>query len=365
MPTVDAIQSSSTTMERFHSIFFEMDNVVARAVRQDPGATRWGAIVRLYVGDKRQLTIGAFESAIYRVRTHEELARTHVRARIYDRIRPDSKKVAEADAIWEEGQALRTPMEPSGSPAVPWCSGLLALLVGGHLAEATRVISYSKPDLSCEQLLRMLNTFEDAVYVSPFSEALLKAARTPQINPSDLKTLVKCNLANPVDDHGEEITDETALNRYLSQEATRLRRCFDARKIWTLSDRVCDAFAAGWSESQKHRKSPNVESVFLKYAAIIANDASLSPDDRKAMWRDQVTRWVFSHSGSDVSATMGIVQLHDLMMNSSSVLAQEVRRTLQFSSRGKDGMSKLASEALRGLKHLQINQSSLLKSAES
>src|ERR1700690_4371355 len=103
--------------------------MVAPATRTDPNARRWSRIVQSYVGDGKRISVNGFENAIREIQEATGLEATSVRTRIYERL--SKEKVAQPDAAWEEGEALRA--------AAPWTSGLLSTLASGHYAEATGI----------------------------------------------------------------------------------------------------------------------------------------------------------------------------------------------------------------------------------
>jgi hypothetical protein len=322
--------------------------MISAAVRSDPSAKQWSRIVSRLVGDKKAITISDFEAAVLKIQEADGIQTTHVRARIYDRLKDDPSKAAAPDAAWEEAEALHA--------VAPWCSGLLALLAAGHYSEATGVIGMSTPSLTCERMLRMLERFEDAIYLSPF-DAFLGPTAESEFIPADIKRFVELKAVDARTDNNEEIVGENALIAYSQQEAARLQRRNTARRTWSLSDDVRDAFIIGRTTWQKKRTSANALTGLLKYAALVARDATLTASERKHLWRFHLTRWICMHTGGD--DTMSLLQVYDLMANPRSAFARELRVVLQFSSRGKDPMSQLAHKALHDLKGVQLHHGAL------
>lgn len=305
----------------------------------------WAPIVRSFVGIQRPLSVTDFEGALNGQQKAMGLEPTSVRARIYERLK-DEPQAVHFDAAWEEAEALRS--------VAPWLSGLLGVLAAGHYAEATGIIGMAAPQLSCERLLDMLNSFTDAVYLSPF-DLLIKRGHDSVVTPWQLRAFIDVGTVEPVDPNGCKITGDKGLNDFTMLEVELLEKRRRSRAIWTLSEDDHLAFSAGRTLWEERRRSRNALGGFLKYAALFARDSTLPLNDRKVLWRDFMTRWALSHQpGSDASA-LNILHLSDLISNPQSTLARELVRVLRFGSCGKDEIGRLAKRALHGLESVQMN----------
>ena len=332
--------------------------MVPSTVRAGQEAWRWGAVLAAYVGDStEQISVLQFTKSIRKIQENHGLRPTATRARVYKRLKQaqppgDLDKVtiiaAQPDAAWEEAEALRL-----AAPTVAgWTSGLLALLASGHYAEATGVIGLSTPNLSCDRLLRMLNCFADTLYISPFDPEI-RPTIVP--SPSQLKVFIDVGKVEPVDTDCSPLVDDDAIIRFTQQEVKRLEQRHAARELWTFSDEMHAAFRLGHIEWQRKHRSPKVLEGLLKYAALVVRDSAFEPEERKNLWRDNMMRWIFSHTPGSDPTELGIVQLYDLMANPQSALAKELRKVLEFGFHSKDPIAKLARHALWGLEGVQIN----------
>jgi hypothetical protein len=287
-----------------------------------------------------------FVAALQAVQRDEGLRPTASKMRVHRRIDLDQPIAAQADAVWEEVTVLRS--------AATWISGPLGLLAAGHYAETTGVIGMSRPQLSCDRLLDMLNHFEDALYISIFDETIEQDI-DPLPPPSHLTAVLELGIVQAFGDDGSAVRKGDAAIQFAQREAGRLQRRREARILWTFPDDVHDAFAAGWTAWQKEKRAaPNALNGLLKYAAMMALDSGFSVKERKSLWRDNMTNWLLSHMSGDATE-LGMLQLYRLMADSETAFAKELLSLLRSGIHGKEPLARYAKHALRALEGIQIN----------
>lgn len=162
-------------------------------------------------------------------------------------------------------------------------------------------------------------------------------------------------VVEALDDEGKAISSDNAINTFVQREAALWSRRQEAREKWTFSDDQHRAFADGCVAWKKQGSSAKALLGFVKYAFLVARDSSFSVNERHALWRDNMTRWILSHVSSGDAGAIGIIQFNDLISNPTSALAQELREVLRRGSQGGSSLARLAKHALKGLDVVQIN----------
>lgn len=325
-----------------------MNPIVASVSAVEPS---WTALFRVYVGRGRPIGVSTFSEALTAVQQEEGLEATQSRARTYYRL-AGTNKGTQPDAAWEEAVALRH--------KAPWLSGLLGLLAAGHFADATGVIACSRIPVDAARFLAMIDSYEAAVYVSSFDHVLPldSAYFSVGVAPNNLKPFIESGTIRLEDEQGFPVTGDSAINAYAAHEAARLEQRRDARSTWDMSPEVHEAFAAGRRAWQQLPGAPKLEG-HLRRAYMTARDTTFPHCERKKLWHEDITRWVFTHLHDNEATGFGLVQLADMIRNPQSRIARDVQTALQIGAHGHKALRYLVNGVRRRLKDVELSSGAL------
>jgi hypothetical protein len=311
----------------------------------------WSALLRVYVGGGRPLGVTAFTEALGAVQRREGLEATYGRARTYNRL-ADTTKGTQPDAVWEEALALQG--------KAPWLSGLLGLLAAGHFADATGVIACCQIPVDAARFLAMIDSYEAAVYITPFDHVLPldSAYFSVRVAPNNLKPFVESGAITLKDEQGLPVTSDNSINAYVTQEAARLEERRDARSTWQMPSEVHDALAAGRRAWQQLQGTSKLEG-HLRRAYTTARDTTFPHCERKKLWHEDITRWIFAHLHDTESNGFGLIQLADMINNPQSLIARDVQTALQIGSHGNKALRNLVNGVRRRLKNVELSSGTL------